>query len=154
MPALPEPSQPILEFRNVWRSFGSKTVLAGINLAIHKGEVLVILGGSGTGKSVTLRQMNGLDHPDRGEVLLDGEDITKLSETELWRVRRRVGMLFQSGALFDSMTVFENVAFALREHTQMSESEIARRVREVLGFVNLGAEVETLLPSALSGGMK
>ncbi|MCG3194072.1 MAG: ABC transporter ATP-binding protein [Thermoanaerobaculia bacterium] len=154
MPAIPEPSQPILEFRNVWRSFGKKTVLAGINLAIHRGEVLVILGGSGTGKSVTLRQMNGLDHPDRGEVLLDGEDITKLSETELWRVRRRVGMLFQSGALFDSMTVFENVAFALREHTQMSEPEIARRVREVLGFVNLGAEVETLLPSSLSGGMK
>jgi phospholipid/cholesterol/gamma-HCH transport system ATP-binding protein len=150
----PDPALPILEFRDVWRKFGDKTVLAGINLAIFRGEVLVILGGSGSGKSVTLRQMNGLDHPDKGQVLLDGEDITTLSEAELWNVRRRVGMLFQSGALFDSMTVFENVAFALREHTPMTDAEIAHRVREVLGLVNLGPEVEPLPPSSLSGGMK
>ncbi len=145
---------PILEFRDVFKAFGPKQVLSGVNLSIYQGEVLVILGGSGTGKSVCLRHMNGLTHPDRGHVLLDGEDITLLSEDNLWRVRRRVGMLFQSGALFDSMTVFENVAFALREHTSLSEDDIASRVREVLNFVNLGPEVEMLLPSSLSGGMK
>ncbi len=150
--AAPEP--PIIEFRGVCKAFGDKHVLRGVDLSVRRGEVLVILGGSGTGKSVALRQMNGLDHPDRGEVLLDGREISSLAEEELGGVRRRVGILFQGGALFDSMTVFENVAFALREHTAMGEAEVAARVREVLGFVNLGTEVEPLLPSSLSGGMK
>lgn len=145
---------PIIEFRGVCKSYGDKQVLRAVDLTVRRGEVLVILGGSGSGKSVSLREMNGLDHPDSGRVLLDGEDITDLSEDDLWRVRRRIGMLFQGGALFDSMTVFENVAFALREHTDQTEPEVAARVREVLGFVNLGAEVEPLLPSSLSGGMK
>src|SRR5262249_54601036 len=94
------------------------------------------------------------DHPDAGRVLVDGEDITDFAEEELGGVRRKVGMLFQSGALFDSMTVFENVAFALREHTQMEEDAISARVVEVLGFVNLGRDVLRLLPSSLSGGMR
>lgn len=153
----PEPARddvPIIEFRGVRKRYGDKVVLAGVDLAVTRGEVLVILGGSGSGKSVSLRHMNGLEHPDAGEVLVDGADITPLSEEELLPVRKKVGMLFQSGALFDSMTVFENVAFALREHTQMKEDEIKKRVTEVLGFVNLADDVQSLLPSSLSGGMK
>jgi phospholipid/cholesterol/gamma-HCH transport system ATP-binding protein len=145
---------PIIEFRGVSKAFGRKVVLDHVDLAVRAGEVLVILGGSGTGKSVSLRQMNGLDHPDEGRVTVNGEDISDLSEDELGGVRKKVGMLFQGGALFDSMTVFENVAFALREHTTMSEAEIEARVVEVLGFVNLGRDVLRLLPSSLSGGMK
>jgi phospholipid/cholesterol/gamma-HCH transport system ATP-binding protein len=145
---------PIIEFKGVTKTFGSKLVLDNVDLAVKRGEVLVILGGSGTGKSVSLRQMNGLNHPDAGQVFVDGTDISNFDEEQLGPVRRKVGMLFQSGALFDSMTVFENIAFALREHTQMSEKDIAHRVSEVLGFVNLGRDVERLLPSSLSGGMK
>ena len=145
---------PIIEFRNVTKRFGSKIVLDDVNLSVRRGEVLVILGGSGSGKSVSLRQMNGLDHPDSGQVYVDGVEISNLDEDQLGPIRRKVGMLFQSGALFDSMTVFENVAYALREHTSMTEKDIAHRVGEVLGFVNLGRDVERLLPSSLSGGMK
>jgi len=145
---------PIIEFRGVSKRFGQKIVLDHVDLTVRQGEVLVILGGSGTGKSVSLRQMNGLDHPDEGRVLVNGEDITDFAEEEMGGVRKKVGMLFQGGALFDSMTVFENVAFALREHTKMSEAEIEARVVEVLGFVNLGRDVLRLLPSSLSGGMK
>jgi len=147
-------SGPIIEFRGVSKSFGKKRVLDHVDLTVNRGEVLVILGGSGTGKSVSLRQMNGLDHPDEGTVLAFGEEISHLSEDELLPVRKRIGMLFQSGALFDSMTVFDNIAYALREHTEMTEEEIKARVIEVLGFVNLTAEVIPLLPSSLSGGMK
>lgn len=147
-------AEPIIEFRGVTKAFGPHVVLKQVDLDVRRGEVMVILGGSGTGKSVSLRQMNGLDHPDEGHVLVDGLEITDLSDDELGDVRRKVGMLFQGGALFDSMSVFENVAFALREHTRMTEEEIEARVVEVLGFVNLGREVLPLLPSSLSGGMK
>jgi phospholipid/cholesterol/gamma-HCH transport system ATP-binding protein len=147
-------AETIIEFRGVSKGFGGNAVLRGIDLQVRRGEVLVILGGSGSGKSVSLRQMNGLDKPDAGRVPVDGVDITDFSEEELGPVRRKVGMLFQGGALFDSMIVSENVAFALREHTQMSEAEMEARVEEVLGFVNLGRDVCTLLPSSLSGGMK
>lgn len=147
-------ADPIIRFRGVTKSFGQNAVLRSVDLDVRRGEVLVILGGSGTGKSVSLRQMNGLDHPDEGRVLVEGLDITDLPEEELVPVRRKVGMLFQGGALFDSMSVFENVAFALREHTPMTEEEIAARVHEVLSFVNLGPDVCGLLPSSLSGGMK
>src|SRR5262249_34685529 len=129
---------PIVEFRGVSKKFGSKVVLDNVDLAVQRGEVLVILGGSGAGKAVSLRELNGLDHPDSGRVLVDGTDISDLDEEQLGSVRRKVGMLFQSGALFDSMSVFENIAFALREHTSLDEQGIARRVGEVLGFVNLG----------------
>jgi len=146
---------PVVEFKGVSKSFGSKKVLDRVDLVVHRGEVLVILGGSGTGKSVSLRQMNGLDHPDEGQVFVDGVEISHFTEEQLGPVRRKVGMLFQGGALFDSMTVFENVAFALREHKpDLSEEKVAERVYEVLGFVNLGRDVTRLLPSSLSGGMK
>ena len=147
-------SDPVVELRGVSKAFGEKVVLDAVDLSVRRGEVLVILGGSGTGKSVTLRHMNGLTHPDSGEVLVDGAEVSRLSEEELGPVRRKVGMLFQMGALFDSMTVFENVAFALWEHTAMTEAQVEARVREVLGFVNLGPDVMPLLPSSLSGGMK
>ena len=142
-----------VEFRDVWKAYGTKQVLRGANLKVYRGEVLVILGGSGTGKSVTLRHMLGLEAPDSGRVLVEDEDITDLPEEELYRVRKKFGMLFQSGALFDSMTVFENVAFPLREHTDMGEQEIARTVREKLELVNL-PNTESLMPVDLSGGMR
>ena len=145
---------PIIEFKGVSKAYGSKRVLDNVDLEVRRGEVLVILGGSGTGKSVSLRHMNGLEQPDAGEVWVDGEEISGLPEESLVAVRKKVGMLFQSGALFDSMTVFENVAFALREHTNWPEDRISERVAEVLGFVNLGRDVERQLPSSLSGGMK
>lgn len=147
------PRDVFVEFRGVTKSYGQKHVLRGVDLEVYRGEVLVILGGSGTGKSVTLRHMLGLEAPDGGAVLIEEEDITDLPEEDLYRVRKKFGMLFQSGALFDSMTVFENVAFPLREHTDMSEEEIARAVREKLELVNLPGS-EHLMPVDLSGGMR
>jgi phospholipid/cholesterol/gamma-HCH transport system ATP-binding protein len=145
--------EPFVEFQDLVKSFGPKQVLRGANLKVLRGEVLVILGGSGTGKSVTLRHMLGLDVPDSGRVIVEEEDITDLPEEELYRIRKKFGMLFQSGALFDSMTVFENVAFPLREHTDMSDAEIERAVKEKLELVNLPG-TEHLMPVSLSGGMR
>src|SRR5881398_517311 len=142
-----------VEFRDVHKAYGPKQVLRGVNLKVYRGEVLVILGGSGTGKSVTLRHMLGLEAPDDGRVIIEDEDITDLDEEELYRVRKKFGMLFQSGALFDSMTVFENVAYPLREHTEMSDEEISRAVREKLELVNL-PNTAHLMPVDLSGGMR
>lgn len=147
------PRDPFVEFLDVSKAYGTKQVLRGANLQVYRGEVLVILGGSGTGKSVTLRHMLGLEAPDSGRVIVEEEDVTDLPEEELYRIRKKFGMLFQSGALFDSMTVFENVAFPLREHTDMSEEEIARNVREKLELVNL-PNTEHLMPVDLSGGMR
>ncbi|HSP17041.1 MAG TPA: ABC transporter ATP-binding protein [Thermoanaerobaculia bacterium] len=142
-----------VELREVFKAYGPKEVLRGASLTVYRGEVLVILGGSGTGKSVTLRQMLGLEVPDEGRVIVEEEDITDLPEEELYRVRKKFGMLFQSGALFDSMNVFENVAFPLREHTTMAEEEIVRAVREKLELVHL-PNTETVMPVDLSGGMR
>lgn len=147
------PRDVFVEFRDVFKAYGPKEVLRGVDLKVYRGEVLVILGGSGTGKSVTLRHVLGLEAPDSGQVLVEDEDITNLPEEELYRVRMKFGMLFQSGALFDSMTVFDNIAFPLREHTEMSEEEIARAVSEKLELVDM-AETEHLMPVDLSGGMK
>jgi len=124
-----------------------------VDLDILRGETLVVLGGSGTGKSVLLRHVIGLMQPDAGEVFVDGSLVSGLSEDALAGVRKKVGMLFQGGALFDSMNVFENVAFPLREHTGMSRDEIAQRVRQKLALVELEG-VESKMPSDLSGGMK
>src|SRR5436853_2846967 len=142
-----------VEFVEVHKAYGPKQVLRGANLKVYRGEVLVILGGSGSGKSVTLRHMLGLEAPDRGRVLVEEEDITDFPEQELYRVRKKFGMLFQSGALFDSMTVFENVAFPLREHTEMSNEEISSAVNEKLELVNL-PNTGHLMPVDLSGGMR
>lgn len=140
-------------YKDLAKSFGSKEVLKGVNLEVRRGETVVILGGSGSGKSVLIRHTIGLHRPDAGEVWVDGTEISKFSEDDLMPVRRNIGMLFQGGALFDSMDVFENVSYALREHTDMAEDAIAGRVREVLDLVELG-EVESLVPSDLSGGMR
>ena len=141
-------------YEDLHKSFGSKPVLRGVNLQVREGETMVILGGSGSGKSVLLRHTIGLLSPDRGRVTVDGTDITGLGEEDLVPVRKKVGMLFQGGALFDSMDVFENVAYALREHTDLPEEAIASRVREKLDLVELDRGVEGLMPSDLSGGMR
>jgi phospholipid/cholesterol/gamma-HCH transport system ATP-binding protein len=143
----------IVEFRDVWKRFGNREVLAGVNLRVRKGEVLCILGPSGTGKSVTLRHINGLTKPDEGEVIVFGENINPYSEEELAPVRKRVAMLFQGGALFDSMNVEQNVAFPLVEHTEKSTAEIAETVAQMLEHVGLPG-TQKKMPSELSGGMK
>jgi len=140
-------------FKDLHKRFGEHEVLRGVNLSIAEGETIVILGGSGAGKSVLLRHINGLLKPDEGRVFVDGEDITDFSEEQLIPIRTKVGMVFQGGALFDSLDVFENVAYALREHTNFSEEEITARVREKLRLVGLEGS-EDMMPSDLSGGMK
>lgn len=142
-----------VSFVDVHKAYGNKKVLQGASLDVYRGEVLVILGGSGTGKSVTLRHMLGLEAPDAGRVIVEGEDITDLPEEDLYTVRKKFGMLFQSGALFDSMSVAENVAFPLKEHTSLSEEERAAIVKEKLDLVNLPG-TESLMPVDLSGGMR
>jgi phospholipid/cholesterol/gamma-HCH transport system ATP-binding protein len=127
--------------------------LDGVSLEVEKGKTTVIIGKSGGGKSVLLKHVIGLLKPDRGEVWLNGMEITRLKERELNEVRRKIGMLFQEGALFDSMDVFDNVAFPLREHTKMHEAEIERIVEERLDEVGL-IEFKEKMPSELSGGMK
>ena len=124
-----------------------------MDLGIEEGEILTILGGSGTGKSVLLRLMIGLFKPDAGQILIEAEDIVPLREDELLKMRRKVGMLFQGAALFDSMSVKENVAFPLREHTGMTEAQIRDRVGEVLALVGM-AGTEEKYPAELSGGMR
>jgi len=143
----------IVQFRDVWKRYANREVLAGVNFEIAHGEVLCVLGPSGTGKSVFLRHINGLTRPDDGEVIVFGQAIAGLSEEELAPVRRRVAMLFQGGALFDSMNVEQNVAFPLREHTDKPLEEIAALVAEKLQMVGLPG-TQKKLPSELSGGMR
>jgi phospholipid/cholesterol/gamma-HCH transport system ATP-binding protein len=144
----------LYQVRGLVKRYGARTVLAGLDFDVLRGESLVILGRSGTGKSVTLRQLNGLEKPTAGTVTFDGQEISAMEERELVPLRRRIAMLFQGGALFDSMSVFENVAFPLREHTQLSASEVAATVREKLALVRLKEAEEKKMPSDLSGGMK
>jgi phospholipid/cholesterol/gamma-HCH transport system ATP-binding protein len=143
----------MIEVRNLEKSFGAHTVLDGVSLRIEKGESVVIIGRSGGGKSVLLKHLVALLKPDAGQVLIDGEDIVPLNERQLLRVRRRFGMLFQGAALFDSMTVAENIAFALRRDRSLPESEIAAKVAHVLELVDLPG-IEAKSPAELSGGMK
>ena len=138
---------------DIHKSFGEKAVLRGLNLAVFQGDTVVIVGGSGTGKSVTLKHIIGLLKPDKGHVYTAGTDLCCLSTFELNRIRRRFGMTFQEGALFDSMSVFDNVAFPLRRHTTMTDAEIAYRVQECLEMVHLHG-VDGKRPSELSGGMR
>lgn len=143
----------IMELRDVHKSYGPKDVLRGANLKILRGEVLVIMGGSGTGKSVSIRHLLGLEKPDSGRVLIDGEDITDLREWQMYDVRMKFGMLFQSGGLFDSMNVFDNIAFPLLEHTDIRGEELRRVVEEALEMVDL-PNTSHLMPVDLSGGMR
>jgi phospholipid/cholesterol/gamma-HCH transport system ATP-binding protein len=145
---------PIIELQHVNLAFATP-ILEDVSLVARKGETICIVGESGTGKSTTLKLILRLLVPDRGCVNIDGEDITNLTFEEALQVRQRMGMVFQGAALFDSMTVFENVAYPLREHTDMSEDEIEQRVREKLEFVDLEPDkVLEQLPSQLSGGMR
>jgi len=142
-----------IRFAGLHKSFGANQVLRGVDLEVGRGQTVVVLGGSGSGKSVLLRHTIGLLHADAGQVWVDGQEITNFGERELIETRKKVGMLFQAGALFDSMTVEDNVAYALREHTDWDEERVRARVREVLGLVEL-ENVEDLMPSSLSGGMR
>ena len=146
-------NEPMIEVRDLWKAFDGNQVLKGVNLKMEAGTTTVILGGSGSGKTVLMKHIMGLFKPDHGQVIVDGEDVTRMDRRELSRFRTRMGMVFQSSALFDSLTVFDNVAFALREHTKLSEEEIAARVREKLAVVEL-YEVEQKFPAELSGGMR
>jgi phospholipid/cholesterol/gamma-HCH transport system ATP-binding protein len=139
--------------RDLRRRFGHHEVLRGVNLDCPRGEITTIVGPSGCGKTVLLKHLNLLLRPDSGQIIIDGIDVTKLGWRELDKVREKFGMLFQGGALFDSLTVFDNVAFPLIEKTRMSRDEIARRVSEMLRQVGLEA-MENKYPSQLSGGMQ
>jgi phospholipid/cholesterol/gamma-HCH transport system ATP-binding protein len=144
---------PAIELRGLTKAFHGKAVLQGVDLAIGAGQTTVILGGSGSGKSVCMKHMIGLLRADAGEVRVLGRDVTRISEREWVAVRRDFGMVFQSAALFDSLPVYENIAYPLREHEDWDEPRIAERVAWCLGAVGL-AGVEKLLPAELSGGMR
>lgn len=148
------PRLPLISFRGVYKSFNDTAVLQGIDLEVYEGETLVILGRSGSGKTVMTSMLVGLTQVDAGEITVAGVDLTHLKSDADWRqLRLRTGYLFQGSALYDSMTVGENVAFPMVQHTHWSPEEIARRVHEKLAQVGL-AEVERLEPAALSGGMQ
>ncbi len=143
----------MIEVRDLKKSFGPQPILDGVSFGIEKGEALVIIGRSGGGKSVLLKHIIGLLQPDAGQVVIDGEDITRMNERELIRVRSKFGMVFQGAALFDSMNVAENVGFAFRRQKKFTEREIALKVAEALDMVEL-SNVEHKRPSELSGGMR
>jgi phospholipid/cholesterol/gamma-HCH transport system ATP-binding protein len=145
--------QGFIECRGLHKSFGGRAVLEGVDLTVRRGETLVILGGSGSGKTVLLKHMNGLIAPESGGVFVDGQEISPLNDDELRGVRKKVGMVFQGSALFDSMTVEENIAYPLREHATLSRDEVAKRVGELLAVVDLEGAAD-LFPAELSGGMK
>lgn len=143
----------LLELKNIRKSFGSNHIHRGVNLKLHKGESLGLLGGSGTGKSVLLREIIGLETIDGGEIIYRSRRIDNLSEGELFKVRLNISYSFQSGALFDSINVFENIAYPLFEHTKKSYQEIKEMVHEILKLIDLEGK-ENLMPSDLSGGMQ
>lgn len=142
-----------IHFRDVHKSFGPKRVLQGFTLDIEDGETMVIIGSSGTGKSVAIKHIVGLLEPDRGTVIVDGQDVPSLTRPELYQLRAKIGYVFQFAALFDSMTIGENVALGLRKRRELSEPEIRERVARSLALVDL-PDVEERLPAELSGGMR
>ena len=144
---------PAVELRHVRKAFGDRRVLDDVSLVVPAGRSVCILGRSGTGKSVTLKHIVGLLQPDEGQVLVEGEDVTQLRGSDLARVRKRVGLLFQHAALFDSISVGENVAFPLRRHTRKPDAEIRARAQDLLAQVGLEREYDKM-PADLSGGMK
>ncbi|MBI3265896.1 MAG: ABC transporter ATP-binding protein [Chlamydiae bacterium] len=143
----------LIQIEGLTKSFRDTPVLTGLNLDIHRGETLVIIGQSGEGKSVLLKHIIGLLKPDSGRILIDGRDIVPMSERDLNDVRKRFGFLFQGAALFDSLTVGENVSFGLTEHTRFHPDEIREKIKELLSWVGLGG-VEDMKPAELSGGMR
>lgn len=147
--------QDLIQFSGVQKRFGDKVIYRGLDLTVRRGDVLTILGGSGVGKSVMLKMLIGLLKVDKGSIRFDGEEVTTMGERELARVRQRIGMLFQSGALFDSLSVGDNVRYGLEEHYHhtMSKTEKDERVAWALGLVGLPG-IETMWPADLSGGMR
>lgn len=145
-------SRPV-QVKSLSKSFGRQKVLKGIDLEVCAGQTLSVLGRSGTGKSVLLKLIIGLQKPDSGTIFVNGEEVTKLPVKELNKVRKKVGFLFQQAALYDSMTVEENVAFPLRRHTQLSDADRKSKVRELLASVGMDADLQKL-PSDISGGMQ
>jgi len=145
--------KPIIEIKNLYKSYNGLQVLQGVDLGIKRGETITILGGSGTGKSVLLKLISGLEKPDQGTIRIDARDIVSLKEDQLVPIRRKIGMLFQGSALFDSLSAGENVAYPIREHFRLPEGEIQRIVREKLRMVGLEG-IEEKMPAELSGGMK
>jgi phospholipid/cholesterol/gamma-HCH transport system ATP-binding protein len=148
-------TEALIRFQNVRKAFGPKLVYSGLNVEVHRGEVLTIVGGSGVGKSVMLKMLIGLLRPDSGQITFDGADVTAMKERELAVVRQRIAMLFQGAALFDSLSVGENVAYGLEEHfrDKMTKAERAERVAWALGLVDLPG-IELMRPADLSGGMR
>ncbi|NMC65007.1 MAG: ATP-binding cassette domain-containing protein, partial [Acidobacteria bacterium] len=142
-----------IKIENLFKSFGQKEVLKGVDLEIEAGEIMVIIGQSGSGKSVLLKHIIGIMKPDAGDIYVDGQQTNSLTEKEILKLSRKFGMLFQGSALFDSLTVEENVAFGLRRHTNLSEEELKKVVTASLERVGL-REIGDLLPYELSGGMK
>jgi len=147
------PGETMIRVKDVYKSFGSNHVLRGTNLEVKCGESMVVIGGSGTGKSVLIKCIIGLLHHDRGEIHVDGQEISNLNEKEWNDLRKKFGMLFQRDALFDSLSVWENVGFGLRQHTHLSEDEIKAIAIEKLKLVGL-QKIENLMPAELSGGMR
>lgn len=143
----------MIEFKNLVKRFGSRTVLNGLSLKIREGEIIFILGTSGTGKSVLLKNLVGLLTPDEGEIWIDDEEVSKFSEEQYLPIRKKCGMVFQHPALFDSLTVFENVAFGLRRHYQLEEKAIREKVEKALRLVHL-AGIENKRPGQISYGMQ
>jgi phospholipid/cholesterol/gamma-HCH transport system ATP-binding protein len=144
---------PFISVRGLVKSFARKPVLRGVDLEVHEGETMVVLGASGEGKTVLLRHLNGLERPDEGEVIVAGARLNDLSEDRMAPIRKQVAMVFQGGALFDSLTVYGNVSYPLREHGWNDEDAIARRIAEVLEMVEL-RDADRLYPAELSGGMR
>jgi phospholipid/cholesterol/gamma-HCH transport system ATP-binding protein len=143
----------MIEVINLHKSFGDHHVLRGVNLTVEKGESMTVIGGSGSGKSVLIKHIIGLLFPDKGRVIVDGRVLNNLDEHALNETRKKFGMLFQGAALFDSLTVWENVGFAIKQHTKMSDRDIRKITTEKLSHVGL-KDVEDKMPSELSGGMK
>ena len=143
----------MIEVIDVHKSFGDFQVLRGVNLSVEKGESMTVIGGSGSGKSVLLKHIIGLLFPDKGRVIIDGQGLNDLDEYGLNELRKKFGMLFQMAALFDSLTVWENVGFSLKQHTNLSDKEIRKIATEKLALVGL-KDVEDKMPAELSGGMK
>lgn len=143
----------MIEIEDLYKSFNHRDVLNGLSLKVQKGEILAVIGGSGVGKSVLLKHITGLIRPDRGAIKVDGQEVTNLRGKQLVNYRERIGFLFQGGALFDSMTVFENVAFPLREKTKLPEKKIGKSVYEILEHVGMQDDGDKY-PAELSGGMQ
>ena len=144
----------MIKVENLYKSFETKKVLQGVSLEVKDGETLVIIGGSGTGKSILLKNLVGLIKPDSGKIIIDGIDVTKTDRKNLREIQKKIGFLFQEAALFDSLTIEENVSFCMKNLTNLSEQEMKKRVSSCLNMVGLSSDIEKLKPSALSGGMK